>query len=170
MQIFLKDFYCHYRILWFAGKSSCESCSIWLSNVISSHIIPIWQYSMSVLSMPRPMTACLTCHCVGWCDAMLNRPICSRLGWHKGKLIGVKHEEKGSGPGVWQGIVSENLNYCPQNGPESTRVWRSMRVCLFSAEYGQLNMLMRSPPYYDSSPMVEGCRKSLLWKFIMHNQ
>ncbi|KAA8582802.1 hypothetical protein FQN60_006473, partial [Etheostoma spectabile] len=77
------------------------------------------QYSVAVLAMPRPVTACLTCYCVGWCDAMLNQPICSRPSWHRGQLIGGRHEEKGIGPGVWVDMVSKILlNYCPQNGPE----------------------------------------------------
>ncbi len=100
------------------------------------HIIPIWRYSMAVLGMPRPVTACLTCHCVGWCDAMLNQPICSRPSWHKGELIGGRHVEKGIGPGVWRGMASKNLlNYCPQNGPEHKQGFDGVCVvCSFSVE------------------------------------
>lgn len=71
------------------------SNTVCLSSMISAHIIPIWRYSMAVLGTTRPVTACLTCHCVGWCDAMLNQPICSRLSWHRGELIGGRREEKG---------------------------------------------------------------------------
>ncbi|KAK5848622.1 hypothetical protein PBY51_006220 [Eleginops maclovinus] len=40
---------------------------------------------------------------------MLNQPICSRPSWHKGGIIGGRHEEKGIGPGVWRGKGPETL-------------------------------------------------------------
>lgn len=105
----------HIYLFRFAGKPSHAFHYVCQSNVISVHTIPIWRYSRTELGMPRPVTACLTCHCVGWCDAMLNQPICSRSSWHMGDLIGGRHEEKGIGPGVWRSMASKNLlNCCPQ--------------------------------------------------------
>lgn len=73
---------------------------------------------MVVLGTARPATACLTCHCDSWCDAKLNRPICSRLSWHKSELIGGKREEKGA-LNLWLGkkgmAPNENLlNHRPE--------------------------------------------------------
>lgn len=107
-------------LFWFVGKSGHASCSVCLSNVISAHIIPIWQYSMAAAWHAQA------------CDRLFDMPLCRLVWCHaepthllqaqagaRGELIGGEHEEKGIGPGVWRGMASKNLlNYCPQNCPE----------------------------------------------------
>lgn len=50
-------------------------------------LFPYGSTAWLVLAMAGPANACLTCHCVDWCDAMLNRPICSRPSWHRRELV-----------------------------------------------------------------------------------
>lgn len=84
--------------------------SVSLSSAISEPIPPIWPCSMAGLGAPRPAKACLTCHCVVWCDAMLNQPICSRPSWLQRKHIGGKQEEKRAFVcWAWQGVTSQKI-------------------------------------------------------------
>lgn len=132
---------------WLQSGYTCVLVVSIHSNVWSNQAMHRAQSAQPIRSehtlFPYGGTVCLCLACpglwppvwhatVGGCDAMLNQPICSKPRWHKGGIIGGRHEEKGIGPGVWWSVASNNrLNYCTQKGPEHKQGCDGVWGCLY---------------------------------------